>query len=159
MVQAIAHQAHPIYYYPINSVRFISLYFKKSRHKNMDGSQNLMMLAEGKDVVDWDPEGEAFSDIGLSRRQLGREGIIVYTEEFPHHSFPFILPTIINNQVGWGESCKKTLFYIYIEKKSFLDYFGQSIRQCLTPSNKHQDVGPCPHFPFPLVFIFSHQIL
>ena len=53
----------------------------------MDGLQNLMMLAEGKDVVDWDPEGEAFSDIGLSRRQLGREGIIVYTEEFPQLLF------------------------------------------------------------------------
>ena len=71
----------------------------------MDGSQNFSQLAEGKDAVDWDPEGEAFSDIGLSRRQLGREGIIVYTEEFPHHSFSFILPTIINNRVGWGESC------------------------------------------------------
>ena len=70
----------------------------------MDGSQNLMMLAEGKDAVDWDPEGGAFSDVNLSRRQLGREGIIVYTEEFPQHSFSIILLTIINNRVGLGES-------------------------------------------------------
>ena len=53
----------------------------------MNGSQNLVILVKGKDAVDWDPEGEAFSDIGLSRRQLGREGFIVYTEEFPQHSF------------------------------------------------------------------------
>ena len=117
----------------------------------MDGSQNLMMLAEGKDAVDWDPEGEAFSDVNLSRRQLGREGIIVYTEEFPQHSFSIILLTFVNNWVGWGESYWNP-FSTCIEKKSFLDYFGRSIRQCLL-SNKHQDLCPCPTSQSPPLFL------
>ena len=108
MVQAIAHPIAQLIQQDLFHV-----YFRKNIDTKIRMAHRIWWCWQKKGSSGLRSWREAFSDIGLSRRQLGRGGIFVYTEEFPQHSFSIILLTFLNNRVGWGESYWKPLFYIY----------------------------------------------